>query len=173
MYTQHNSFKNDFKFNFTTESFKFDSAECKALIADAIKIYENDALNYKKVFVSAPSLTMFAGAAAELSRQGFTVLENERAHAATVGNFALRFVKPHSLQSEDKKWIEETVQEQYISKTEANAVAYKAKLKADLLAEEKAREAAKQAKSAADKDAKLQTEADRKFQALLEQEGIE
>ena len=173
MYTQHNSFKNDFKFNFTTESFKFDSAECKALIADAIKIYENDALNYKKVFVSAPSLTMFADAAVELSRQGYTVLESERAHSASLGNFAIRFVKPHSLQSEDKKWIEEIVQEQYITKTEANAVAYKAKLKADLLADEKAKELAKQAKAAADKDAKMQAEADKKFEQLLQEEGIQ
>lgn len=172
MYTQHNSFKNDFKFNFTTESFKFDSAECKALIADAIKIYDKDALNYKKVFVSAPSLTMFAAAAAELSRQGYTVLESERAHSASLGNFAIRFVKPHSLQSEDKKWIEEIVQEQYITKTEANAAAYKAKLKADLLADEKAKEAAKQAKAAADKDAKIQAEADKKFESLLQQQGI-
>lgn len=173
MYTQHNSFKNDFKFNFTTESFKFDSAECKALIADAIKIYDTDALNYKKVFVSAPSLTMFAGAAAELSRQGYTVLENERAHAATIGNFALRFVKPHSLQSADKEWIEQTVQEQYITKIEANAVAYKAKLKAELLAEEKAKEVAKQAEAEAKKQAKLQQEADKKFEQLLQEEGIQ
>ena len=172
MYTQHNSFKNDFKFNFTTESFKFDSTECKALITDAIKIYDTDALHYKKVFVSAPSLSMFATAAVELSRQGFTVLENERAHAATVGNFALRFIKPHSLQSEDKEWIEQTVQEQYIAKTEANAIAYKAKLKADLLADERAKEAAKQAKAAADKDAKLQAEADKRFEALLTEQGI-
>lgn len=173
MYSQHNSFKNDFNFNFTTESFKFDSTECKALITDAIKIYDNPMLNYKKIFVSAPSLSMFATAAVELAKEGYSVLESERAHAASLGNFAIRFVKPHSMQTEEKKWIEETVQEQYITKTEANAIAYKAKLKAELLAEEKAKEAAKQAKAAAEKDAKMQAEADKKFQALLEQEGIE
>lgn len=172
MHVQHDNFKKDFSFRFNTESFKFDHSECQRLIEEAQSLYNNDAIHYKKVLVSAPTLASFSKAAATLAADGFTVLDNEKAHSASFGHYAIRFVKSHSLQNEDREWIKETVRDQYIERVEANAIAYKAKLKAEMLAEEKAKEAAKQAEAEAKRHAKLEAEANKKFESLLQEQGI-
>lgn len=128
MHVQHDNFKKDFSFRFNTESFKFDHSECQRLIEEAQALYNNDAVHYKKVLVSAPTLASFSKAAATLAADGFTVLDNEKAHSASFGHYAIRFVKSHSLQNEDREWIKNQVQELYLAKVEDNFKAEKYRL---------------------------------------------
>lgn len=171
-FTTNDGFKRDFTFRIATESLKYDQGEFQALVADANKTYDLDICNHKKVLVSAPTLAMFAKAACELAAEGYSVLESERAHSSSLGHYAVKFVKPSALQAEDRQWIKDQIQELYLARIDANVSSYKAKLKADLLAEEKAKEAVKQAEAEAKKQAKLQQEADKKFEQLLQEQGI-
>ncbi|WP_323149389.1 hypothetical protein [Pseudomonas oryzihabitans] len=171
-YTTADTFKKDFTFRVATESLKFDADEFQALVSDATAIYNNDQLVFKKVLLSAPTLAFFAAAAATLAADGFVVLQNEKAYSSSFGHYAIRFVKSHSLQNEDKQWIKDQVQELYLARIDANVSSYKATLKAHMVAEEKAKEAAKASEAEAKRLAKLEAEAEKKFQALLQEQGV-
>lgn len=171
-FTKNDGFKREFSFRVNTESLKFDSDEFQSFVAEATDIYNNDVFGFKKVLVSAPTLAMFAKAANDLASEGYSVLEQERAHSSSLGRFAVKFVKPHSLQNEDRDWIKDQVQELYLAKIDSNVAAYKTKIKAEMVAEEKAKEAAKASEAEAKRQAKLEAEANKKFESLLQEQGI-
>lgn len=127
-FTTNDGFKKDFTFRIATESLKFDTDEFQALVSDAVKTYNLDICNHKKVLVSAPTLAMFAKAACELAAEGYSVLESERAHSSSLGHYAVKFVKPSALQNDDREWIKEQVQDLYLAKVEDNFKAEKHRL---------------------------------------------
>lgn len=127
-FTKNDGFKREFSFRVNTESLKFDSDEFQAFIAEATDIYNNDVFGFKKVLVSAPTLAMFAKAANDLASEGYSVLEQERAHSSSLGHFAVKFIKPAALQNEDRQWIKDQVQELYLAKVEDNYEAKKHRL---------------------------------------------
>ncbi|TCQ85419.1 hypothetical protein [Pseudomonas sp. JUb52] len=159
MHVQHDNFKKDFSFRFNTESFKFDHSECQRLIEEAQSLYNNDAIHYKKVLVSAPTLASFSKAAATLAADGFTVLENEKAHSASFGHYAIRFVKSHSLQNEDREWIKNQVQELYLAKVEDNFKAEKYRLVQEAVNEARQKDAEEIAKKERTRLEKIEKEA--------------
>lgn len=127
-FTTNDGFKREFTFRVATESLKFDSEEFQAFVADATNTYNQDIFGYKKVLVSAPTLAMFAKAANELAAEGYTVLEQERAHSSSLGHYAVKFVKPSSLQNEDRQWIKDQIQAMYLARVEHNFKAEKHRL---------------------------------------------
>lgn len=134
-FTKNDGFKREFSFRVNTESLKFDSDEFQAFVAEATDIYNNDVFGFKKVLVSAPTLAMFAKAANDLASEGYSVLEQERAHSSSLGHFAVKFVKPAALQNEDRQWIKDQVQELYLAKVEDNFKAEKYRLIQDAVNE--------------------------------------
>lgn len=158
-FTKTDGFKREFSFRVNTESLKFDSEEFQAFVAEATDIYNNDVFGFKKVLVSAPTLAMFAKAANDLASEGYSVLEQERAHSSSLGRFAVKFVKPASLQNEDREWIKDQVQELYLAKVEDNFKAEKHRLIQQAVNEARRKDAEEIAKKERSRLEKIEKEA--------------
>lgn len=158
-FTKNDGFKREFSFRINTESLKFDSEECQSFVTEATNTYNQDVFGYKKVLVSAPTLAMFARAATELAGEGFSVLEQERAHSSSLGHFAVKFVKPAVLQNEDREWIKNQVQELYLAKVEDNYKAEKYRLMQDAVNEARRKDAEELAKKERSRLEKIEKEA--------------
>lgn len=158
-FTKTDGFKREFSFRVNTESLKFDSEEFQAFVAEATDIYNNDVFGFKKVLVSAPTLAMFAKAANDLASEGYSVLEQERAHSSSLGRFAVKFVKPAALQNEDRQWIKDQVQELYLAKVEDNFKAEKYRLIQEAVNEARRRDAEEIAKKERTRLDKIEKEA--------------
>lgn len=171
-YTTRDQFKADYTFPLRTDSYKYDATEFNTLLDQAYALYATSGLNYNKVGVSAGHFEAAVEAIIDLSKQGYSYPEKRKpVHAGP--SFAFFLVKPQTLQNEDREFIKELVMANYLTAIEQNEKVYKAKLKQELIDAERLKEAEKAAKAAADKEAKLQAQADKQFQALLEQEGIQ
>ena len=127
-YTTTDTLKDDFVFRVNTEHLKPDEAELQSFIDPAIETYNNDVFGYKKVLVSSPTLALFAKTASDLSREGYSVFENERTFSSSIGRYAIKFIKPAEYQEEDRTWIKETIQKMYLAKVEDNFKAEKHRL---------------------------------------------
>ncbi|KTT43226.1 hypothetical protein RSA46_17530 [Pseudomonas oryzihabitans] len=158
-FTKTDGFKREFSFRVNTESLKFDSEEFQAFVAEATDIYNNDVFGFKKVLVSAPTLAMFAKAANDLASEGYSVLEQERAHSSSLGRFAVKFVKPSAVQNEDREWIKNQVQELYLAKVEDNFKAEKYRLIQDAVNEARRKDAEEIAKKERTRLEKIEKEA--------------
>lgn len=171
-YKTNDQFKNDFSFNLKTQSYKYSQEEFNTFLEQAYTLYSQPGLNFDKALVSAGHFTSATVAIIELSKEGYGVVEDRKAlHSGP--NYAFFMLKPLTLQQDDKEFIKTLVMNNYLSAVEANEKSYKLQLKQDLINAERLKEAEKVAKAAADKEAKLQAQADKQFQALLEQEGIQ
>ncbi|KTT53106.1 hypothetical protein SB11R_00155 [Pseudomonas oryzihabitans] len=158
-FTKTDGFKREFSFRVNTESLKFDSDEFQSFVAEATDIYNNDVFGFKKVLVSAPTLAMFAKAANDLASEGYSVLEQERAHSSSLGRFAVKFVKPAALQNEDRQWIKDQVQELYLAKVEDNFKAEKYRLVQEAVNEARRKDAEESAKKERTRLEKIEKEA--------------
>lgn len=158
-FTKHDGFKREFSFRINTESLKFDSEEFQSFVNEATNTYNQDVFGYKKVLVSAPTLAMFAKAANDLASEGYSVLEQERAHSSSLGRFAVKFVKPASLQNEDREWIKDQVQELYLAKVEDNFKAEKHRLIQQAVNEARRKDAEEIAKKERSRLEKIEKEA--------------
>ncbi|WP_273806974.1 MULTISPECIES: hypothetical protein [unclassified Pseudomonas] len=162
-----NAFRSQFTFPVKTESFKYDAKECRQLMDAAIALYSNPAFTHCKVKLQATTLNTFSKGVLHLASEGYSILDTERSTSSGNGSYGISFLKPASLQSEDKKWIEEMIQDAYINAVEMNTKALQLKLKADLLADEAAREAEKVQAQRAKKDAEAQKKAIEQYEQML------
>lgn len=170
-YTTRDQFKADFKFPVRTESYKFNDAEFKTLLDQAYELYGQPGLNYNKVGVSAGHFGSAVEAIIELSKEGYSYPEKRKPNQSGP-SYSFYLVKPLTLQNEDKEFIKELVMANYLSAIEQNEKAYKARLKQQMINEAQAAEAKKLAEAEAKKQAKLEQDAEKAFQQVLEQEGI-
>ncbi|APQ14287.1 hypothetical protein BJP27_23405 [Pseudomonas oryzihabitans] len=171
-YKTNDQFKNDFSFNLKTQSYKYNQEEFNTFLEQAYTLYSQPGLNYNKALVSAGHFTSATVAIIELSKEGYGVVEDRKAlHSGP--NYAFFMLKPQTLQNEDREFIKERVMANYLTAIEQNEKVYKAKLKQELIDAERQKEADKAAKQAADKDAKLVDQAEKAFQQILQEEGIQ
>ena len=162
-----NSFRSQFTFPVKTESFKYDSKECRNLMDSAIALYSNPAFTHSKVKLHATTLNTFSQGVLHLASEGYTLLDTERSTSSGNGSYGISFLKPSALQNEERQWIEKLVQDNYLNAVEANAKALQQKIKADLLAEEEAKEAEKVHAQRAKKDADAQKKAIQQYEQML------
>ncbi|KXJ31603.1 hypothetical protein [Pseudomonas sp. HUK17] len=162
-----NSFRSQFTFPIKTESFKYDSKECRQLMDTAIAVYSNPAFAHSKVKLHATTLNTFSQGVLHLASEGYTLLDTERSTSSGNGSYGINFLKPASLQGDDKRFIEQMIQDAYVAAVEVNAKALQQKLKADLLADEAAKEAEKVHAQRAKKDAEAQKKAVEQYEQML------
>lgn len=170
-YTTRDQFKADFKFPVRTDSYKFNDAEFKTLLDQAYELYGQPGLNFNKVGVSAGNFESAVEAIIELSKEGYSYPKKRKPNQSGP-SYAFYLVKPQTLQNEDRDFIKDLVMSDYLSVIEQNEKAYKVRLKQQMIDAERQKESDKAAKAAADKEAKLQAEADKQFEQLLKQEGV-
>lgn len=164
-----NPFRGQFTFPVKTESFVYDSKEYRSLVDLAFSLYNNRAFTHCKVKLTATTLTTFSLGVLELAEKGYKLDSNERSTSAGNGSYGLNFLKPASMVAEDKKFIEQMIQDAYLAAVEVNANALKAKLKADVLAEEQRKESEKVAAQNSKKEFEAERKAEIEYEALLKQ----
>lgn len=168
MYQTLDSFKAQFSFNFTTEAIAYSQKEFESLINQALNLYTNPALSYCRVRLHATTLGTFGAGVLELGKEGYTLEENERG-SSSAGSYGLFFTKPASLQTDDREFIKKLILDNYLSKIEQNQKTLKAKLKSDLLADERRKENEKVAAQQAKKEAEAERKAEVEYEQLLAQ----
>ncbi|MDC7829802.1 MULTISPECIES: hypothetical protein [Pseudomonas] len=164
-----NPFKAQFTFPVKTESFSYDSKEYRNLVDLAFSLYENKAFTHCKVKLTATTLATFSMGVLELAEKGYKLDANERSTSAGNGSYGLNFLKPASMVAEDKEFISKMVQDAYLAEVEVNANILKAKLKANVLAEEKQKENEKALAQQAKVEAAATKRAEIEYEQLLKQ----
>lgn len=164
-----NPFRAQFTFPVKTESFVYDSKEYRNLADLAFSLYENKAFTHCKVKLTATTLATFSMGVLELAEQGYKLDSNERSTSAGNGSYGLNFLKPASMVAEDKEFISNMVQDAYLAAVEVNANNLKAKLKANVLAEDQRKEQEKAATQKAKKEFEAERKAEIEYEELLKQ----